>query len=163
MIWIVFLLVLGLLMVCLEVFIPGGIVGTLGAFAILGSIALSFAERGAAFGLYWTAGAGVAVLLGIFISIKSLPRSPAGKRLFLGSSEAGFSAAEEGLEGLAGKRGAAITNLRPAGLAEIEGERIDVVTGGEYVPKETPVEVIRVDGNRVVVRALAAAGSDEQA
>lgn len=152
MLWIIFLLVIGLLMVCLEVFIPGGIVGTLGSFCLLGSIVMAFTERGTTFGFYWTAAVVVVTLLGLFISIKVLPRSPAGKRLLLGSSEAGFSAAESGLEKWIGKRGQAITTLRPAGMIAVEGERVDVVTGGEYLPKGTPVEVIRVDGNRVVVR-----------
>lgn len=158
MLWIIFLLVIGLLMVCLEVFIPGGIVGTLGSFCLLGSIVMAFTEQGATFGFYWLGAVAVLTLLGLFISIKALPHSPAGKRLFLGSSEEGFSAAEEGMERWIGKRGEAITTLRPAGMIEVGGERIDVVTGGEYLPKGTPVEVIRVDGNRVVVRQVQAGG-----
>jgi len=151
MLWIIFLLVIGLLMVCVEIFIPGGIVGTLGGFCLLGSIVMAFTERGTTFGLYWAAGVIVVTLLGLYLSIKVLPRSPAGKRLLLGSSEAGFSATEKGLEKWVGKRGQAVTTLRPAGMVEIEGKRVDVVTGGEYIEKGTPVRVIRVDGNRVVV------------
>lgn len=151
MIWIIFLLVVGLLLVCLEVFIPGGVVGALGGLMMIASIVLAFTERGSSFGFHWTGGALVLTLAALFISIKLLPGSPAGKRLFLSSAQIGYSAAEEGLEGLAGKPGKAITNLRPAGMIEIEGERVDVVTGGEYLPRGTTVEVIRVDGNRVVV------------
>jgi membrane-bound serine protease (ClpP class) len=51
-----------------------------------------------------------------------------------------------------GKRGVAATTLRPAGIARIEGARVDVVTDGEYVEAGEPVEVTRVDGNRIVVR-----------
>jgi membrane-bound serine protease (ClpP class) len=46
----------------------------------------------------------------------------------------------------------AATTLRPAGIARIEGARLDVVTDGEYVEAGEPVEVTRVDGNRIVVR-----------
>ncbi len=155
MLWIIFLLVIGLLLLCVEIFIPGGIVGTLGGICLLGSIVMAFTERGATFGFYWTAGVVLLTLLALFVSIKILPRSPAGKRLFLGSSEAGFSAGEEGLASWVGKKGKALTTLRPAGMSEIEGKRVDVVTGGEYLSRGTEVEVIRVDGNRVVVRAVA--------
>ncbi len=151
MIWIIFLLAVGLLLVCLEVFIPGGVVGSLGGLFLIASIVLAFVERESPFGFYWAGGVLVLALLAIFISIKLLPGSPAGKRLFLSSAQIGYSASEEGIERLAGKRGEAITNLRPAGMIEIEGARIDVVTGGEYLPRGTTVEVIRVDGNRVVV------------
>ncbi len=158
MIWIIFLLVIGLLMVCLEVFIPGGVVGTLGGFFLIASIVLAFVERGSPFGFYWVGGVLVLTLLAIFISVRLLPGSPAGKRLFLSFSQTGYSAVEEGLEGWVGKRGEAITNLRPAGMMEIEGERVDVVTGGEYLPRGATVEVIRVDGNRVVVSEAPPAG-----
>ena len=158
MLWIIFLLVLGLLMVCVEIFIPGGIVGVLGGFCLLGSIVMAFTEMGSTFGLYWAAGVVVVSLLALFISIRILPRSPAGKRLFLGSSEEGFSASEEGLERWVGKQGRAITTLRPAGMMEVGDQRIDVVTGGEYLARGTPVEVVKVDGNRVVVRRAAEKG-----
>lgn len=152
MLWIVFLLVIGLIMLCLEIFIPGGIVGTLGGLCLLGSIVMAFTERGTVFGFYWLGAVVVLTLIGLFLAIKALPRSPAGKRLFLGSSEQGFSGAEEGLEKWVGRRGEAVTPLRPAGMIEIGGERIDVVTGGEYLPRGTPVEVVKADGNRILVR-----------
>ena len=42
--------------------------------------------------------------------------------------------------------------LRPAGFALIDGERVDVVSDGEPIEAGTAVEVVRVDGNRIVVR-----------
>lgn len=56
---------------------------------------------------------------------------------------------------LAGRRGVAVSNLRPSGVAEIDGERVDVVTGGGYIPAGEPVEVVRDDGYRRVVERLA--------
>jgi membrane-bound serine protease (ClpP class) len=154
LLWIIFLLIIGLLMVCLEVFIPGGIVGTLGAFALIASIILAFVNLGTTFGLYWLSGVMVITLFGLFLSVRYLPRSPAGKRLFLSSSEKGYSASEGGLTDLLGKTGLALTNLRPAGMVDIDGKRVDVVTGGEFVDKGTEVKIIRVEGNRVVVEEM---------
>ncbi|MBI1995669.1 MAG: hypothetical protein HYS66_04275 [Deltaproteobacteria bacterium] len=51
-----------------------------------------------------------------------------------------------------GKGGTAISPLRPAGIAEIDGERVDVVSDGEFLEPGVPIVVTRVDGNRIVVR-----------
>ena len=53
-----------------------------------------------------------------------------------------------------GKQGRASSPLRPAGIAEIEGERVDVVSDGELIDAGQLVEVTRVDGNRIVVRRI---------
>jgi membrane-bound serine protease (ClpP class) len=37
-------------------------------------------------------------------------------------------------------------------VANLAGERVDVVSDGEFIEAGTPIEVIRVDGNRIVVR-----------
>ncbi len=55
---------------------------------------------------------------------------------------------------LRGQQGVATTDLRPAGVAQLGGERIDVVTEGSYVSNGSPIEVLRVEGTRVVVRAV---------
>ncbi len=54
-----------------------------------------------------------------------------------------------------GKNGLAATVLRPAGSALINGEKVDVVTEGEFIESGTPVEVVRIEGVRVVVRRQA--------
>jgi membrane-bound serine protease (ClpP class) len=55
---------------------------------------------------------------------------------------------------LLGATGIARSYLRPGGVAEIEGARVDVVTEGEYVPAGTPIEVIADEGYRRVVRPV---------
>lgn len=53
---------------------------------------------------------------------------------------------------LVGATGTAVTDLRPSGIADIESQRVDVVTSGEFVPRGETVEVIRDEGYRRVVR-----------
>ena len=55
---------------------------------------------------------------------------------------------------LVGQDGVAVTDLRPAGTAQIGQERVDVVTEGEYVPQGRAVRVVRSEGYRHVVRGL---------
>jgi len=52
---------------------------------------------------------------------------------------------------LLGREGAAVTDLRPAGKAQIAGKRWDVVTDGGYVEEGEELRVVRVEGTRIVV------------
>ena len=66
----------------------------------------------------------------------------------------GFHASADNLDSLMGKHGAAFTKLRPAGIALINDEKIDVMAEGSFVEKGKLVEVVLVEGNRVVVREM---------
>ncbi len=48
-------------------------------------------------------------------------------------------------------KGKSVTDLRPAGTAEINAQRLDVVTDGEYIEAGTSIVVVSVTGNRIVV------------
>jgi len=154
MTWIILLFVLGLILICLEIFLPGGIVGAIGGIALLFSVALAFQERGTTFGLWWLAGALAAVGGGIYLAVKAFPRSRAGKKLLLQESETGFVSGGEGLAALGGATGTSLSALRPAGMAEIGGKRIDVVTAGEFIPAGEKITVVAVEGSRVVVKMI---------
>ena len=56
---------------------------------------------------------------------------------------------------LIGKSGMTVTMLRPAGIIEIEGVRLDVVSSGEMIHRNQPVRVIAVQGSRIVVEPAA--------
>jgi len=51
----------------------------------------------------------------------------------------------------AGQTGTAITQLRPSGKADIDGERYDVVTQGDFVPKGSRIRVATIKRTRIVV------------
>lgn len=79
------------------------------------------------------------------------------KRVTLGSrqnTKEGYVAPQRDLERLLGMQGVAATPMRPAGSAIIDGKKVDVVTEGEFIGTGTPILVIKVEGARVVVRAL---------
>ena len=54
----------------------------------------------------------------------------------------------------AGSTGVALTDLRPSGIATIDGERVDVVTEGEHISEGEPIEVVLDEGYRHVVRRV---------
>ncbi|MCX6348904.1 MAG: serine protease, partial [Candidatus Aureabacteria bacterium] len=71
MTWIIFLFVLGLIMICLEIFLPGAIIGTIGGLALLSSVVLAFKQQGTVFGIWWLVGTLAVTLAGIYLAIKS--------------------------------------------------------------------------------------------
>jgi membrane-bound ClpP family serine protease len=69
------------------------------------------------------------------------------------SKEAGFIGTED-LEYFIGKEGTANSILRPAGTAEFDGVKLDVVSEGEFIPKGSRIKVVKVSGRRIVVKVM---------
>jgi membrane-bound serine protease (ClpP class) len=153
---------LGVVLLVMEVFvIPGfGIAGVLGLTALVAGLGLSLVGAGATWMVVVQALGQVALslLLALGVSLallRILPRLPFGRRLVLETElgvEGGYASAPESDRRWVGKRGTAASPLRPAGLAHLDGERVDVVSDGEFIEAGERIEVIRVDGNRIVVR-----------
>jgi membrane-bound serine protease (ClpP class) len=152
----------GVVLLALEIFvIPGfGIAGVLGIVALLGGLSLSLVGAGASWDFILKAMGQVvfsllAALIASLVMLRFLPRLPWGRRLILETglpAGEGYASAPETDQRWLGKSGRAVSPLRPAGIAEIEGERVDVVSDGEFIDSGTPIAVTRIDGNRIVVR-----------
>jgi membrane-bound serine protease (ClpP class) len=67
-------------------------------------------------------------------------------------SEDGYIAPPGELTSLVGQRGTAASMLRPSGVGRFGDRRVPVVTEGEFVGEDAPIEVVAVKGSRVVVR-----------
>lgn len=155
----------GLVFLLLEaLFIPGfGVVGALGIVAVLAGFALSMVGAGVTTATMVLAAARVvlsllAALLASLVLLRLLPHLPFGRRLILAKglpAAEGYASAPQSDSHWLGRRGRASSTLRPAGIAEIDGERVDVVSDGELIDAGEPIEVTRVDGNRIVVRRAA--------
>ena len=59
-----------------------------------------------------------------------------------------------GLEDFVGKLGYATSDLRPSGWCEFDSKKLFVVTEGEFVDRKEKVQILSVDGNRIVVRKI---------
>ncbi|EKP94966.1 NfeD family protein [Thermaerobacter subterraneus] len=151
---ILLLFLVGVLLLAVELLVPGfGVFGVAGLLAMGAAIVLVTGDpvRGLQSLLI-----GLAVTTGVLVVLARVAgRRGLWRRLALptrlGEAE-GFRATAEDAA-LVGMAGTALTPLRPAGTAAIAGRRVDVVTEGEYLAAGTRVEVIRVEGRRVVVRA----------
>ncbi|MGQ9660740.1 MAG: NfeD family protein [Kiritimatiellia bacterium] len=148
------LLAAGLLLLALEVFVPGGILGTFGALAILGAIVSAFWVFVPP--VNWLVTVGIIALMGIFLAlwIRLFPKSPLGRKMTVSSDLKASKATQEGLQDLLGCEGETLSDLRPAGFALLKGRRMDVVSQGGMIAKGERVKVIKVEANRVIVQKL---------
>jgi len=168
------LFVLGMILIGVEIFvIPGfGIAGIAGLLCVIGSLGFSMVDGVAWEQQEWQApGAGnlVEVLsgpakhlaFGIFASLialwammRFLPRVPFFQKHLLPASLApGTGITHDVASGpRIGLRGLALTDCRPSGKVEVDGEVIDVVAEGGFLPKGSRIEIIREDGMGVVVK-----------
>lgn len=152
----------GVVLMAFEIFvIPGfGIAGIAGILALTAGLGLALVGAGAtpavflnalgqvAFSILLALGAGLALL-------RWLPHLPFGRHLVLDTemrAQAGYESPPAADRDAMGRHGTALSPLRPAGVADIGGARVDVVSDGTFIDAGTAIEVTRVDGNRVVVR-----------
>ena len=145
------LLVTGALLVFLEIFVPGAVAGALGALALSAAIVCTYIEYGLDRGNLLF----LAVLLsgGALFSwwMKSFSNSRFGQKWTLKAAVPSEPAPPR-LQSLLNAFGRALTPLRPAGTALIAGTRVDVLAQGEMIEAGAPIEVISVEGTKVVVR-----------
>ena len=160
MMWfLIFLIGIGILLVFIELLIlPGfGAAGVPGCLLILIGVGVAWWKFGFQTALTYTGATLIGVIPLAIVGLSVMRATPAGKAFILRTTqdkEEGFHAPPSELASLVGKSGKALTPLRPAGAALISGNRVDIVTQGEFVPADTEVEVIFVEGSRVVVRSL---------
>ncbi|MEG1559913.1 MAG: NfeD family protein [Clostridia bacterium] len=151
-------LVVGLVLMMIEMATPGiGIPGAIGAVALIAAIVLTAAGSGqnAFFNALITLAIILVILLVaalfIFRSFNkgALSRSPIIlKDKIDGDSN---SLSDQEMKDMIGRRGICVNTLRPAGNAEFDGKKLDVVSKGEFIQRGTPVRIVAVDGTKILV------------
>jgi membrane-bound serine protease (ClpP class) len=163
-----------LLLIALELFvIPGfGVAGISGLILVLFGLIATFMPdepgRSTPFfipslpgtvrflqqGLYTMVAAMAASFVGMVFLSRYLPKTPLFRRIVPANPTPSQVLVDDDYRGAArvGDIGRTEGPLRPAGKAKFGSMLVDVVTQGEYIPPEAPVEVIERHGNRVVVR-----------
>lgn len=148
------LILVGLALVAVEVsLVPGfNVVGVLGVVGTAVGVVYAFIEFGPAGGL----GTLAATLLAAGGLFYLLWESGAWDRFVLSDSlrrDADADEAEHASRAqMLGKRGTALTPLRPGGVADVEGTRVEVETEGAFVAAGSRVRVVAMDRRRYIVR-----------
>ena len=146
---IVSVLVIGLLLLFTEVaIVPGfGVAGILGVLALGAGAVAAWTELGP----FWGVVTGVVSVVMAVVMLFWLPKSRAGRQMVLEHSFA-EAVSQEDRSALIGRRGITVTPLRPIGRVRFGRDEVDVMTDGEYIDSDREVEVMTVEGARVVVR-----------
>ena len=148
---VVILLLVGAALLLAEIFLPGMIAGVVGFCCLVAGVILGYVEFSPRTGTIILLGVIFGLVGGFALWIKYFPESRYAS-LFVSQRVVGNIDAEQ--PELLHQRGTAYTNLRPSGTALINGRRVDVVTEGGLIERGTPIQVIALEGLRVVVRAV---------
>lgn len=148
---IITLLALGAVLIFLETVLPGLIAGIIGFICLVAAVGFGYRDFGFQTGnlILGIVIAGLSV--GFWCWLKFFPESRMAQK-FVSQSAVGDLGVER-LELLHGT-GTALTQLRPSGVASINGQRVDVVTEGGLIERGTAVKVVAVEGARIVVRVV---------
>ena len=148
----IILQLVGVVVIIAEIILPSGGILSIVALAIFGySLFIVFNEISMTIGFSFVAADLILIPVLVIVGLKLLARSPVTLRKTLSRKE-GVSSQSSELESYVGRQGNAITDLRPAGIAVINGKRVDVVTRGEYLEKDSAIIVTTVTGNQIIVR-----------
>ncbi len=150
----ILLIVVGFALILVEVYlVPGfNVIGILGFLLIVFAVGFVFTESGMVGGslaLFGSSAAGAALFY-------TLWKSGAWNRFILATSlrhdDELVAREHEHRARYLGKTGVAVTPLRPTGVIEVDGERIEVVTEGEFIAAGSNVRVVAMDRRRYFAR-----------
>jgi membrane-bound serine protease (ClpP class) len=148
----------GFLLLAADLFLTSGLLAIVSLAAIVGGVVLTFMGGGVGVGV----GTSIAVFIALPITVRFLlhfwPRTAMGRQFFLsGQPEDATVAAlpvNQELEHLKGRIGRTLSALRPAGMVDFDGRRIDTITEGMMVDPGQLVRCIDVRAGKVVVRPV---------
>lgn len=149
------LLILGIILVIAEFFVPGGIIGILGIGCVVVSLFISGQDIG-----NMAMSIGIAFLTSLIAAVILFRTIGMEKGIFRHiilndktSTELGYVSTVNRLE-LIGLEGKTMTPLRPSGTAEFDNEHLDVVSEGRFIQTGQMIKIVKVEGSRIVVREI---------
>ena len=154
------MLIVGYALLVVEMYVPGfGLPGISGIILEGAAIVLTYLWHGGLAALGVTVLILAIVAVAISLALRSANRGRLSKSNIIlkeeETAENGYTATSAAdMQVFVGRQGVTTTPLRPTGLAEFDGVRLNVASQGDFIPKDTPVIVDHVEGASVVVRRL---------
>ncbi len=145
------LFVAGVLLLALEVVVPGAVLGIIGGISLLVGVIVASQEFGFDGGVL---AAGVAlglVALTLYLEFVLLPRSRLARTFSMEATVAGTSQPAVAERSVIGKPAVAVTPLVPSGIVECEGRRFEAFARSGHVDAGERLEIIDLDNFRLIV------------
>ncbi len=149
----VVMLIVGFALVVVEMYIPGfGVPGILGSLLLVGGV---IALRPTPFQALLISIVIVALLcIALSLCIRSASKGRLSKSKYILRETSISQEAGNALAYYVGQTGKAMTVLRPAGIGEFSGVKLNVVSDGEFINAGEAIRVESVEGNRICVRKV---------
>ncbi|CCB91728.1 putative membrane-bound serine protease [Waddlia chondrophila 2032/99] len=145
-------LAIGLLLIFLEFFLPGGVMGTLGALAVVASIVIfALQTDSVALVILYTLGCVVLFILLFRFALWRIRHGEPSKTIYADDAQEGFIASQYD-KSLIGKMGIVDTDLKPGGHIIVEEKRHPAISLSGYISKGEKVEVISGEGESLIVK-----------
>ena len=144
-------LLMGMALIIVEVFLPGFGLPGISGIALMGiGVIIAGFNFGAvtAVGILLVMIAVLAVVISLVLN--HVISGGGNSKIFLRETQDLHP--QEDMKALVGRKGTAKSMLRPAGIGDFDGVRLNVVTEGGYLDAGVPIEIVNVVGNRIVVR-----------
>ncbi len=141
---------LGLLMLSLEIFLPGGVLGAIGALVMVVGTVVAFRDFGASGGALALVAALVLTGAAFYVELVILPKTRLGRGLVL-SSEITGRASHAADASLVGRTCQALTVLAPTGFVLLDGRRLEAFSRDGFVEAGTTLVVHSTDNFRIIV------------
>lgn len=149
---IVVLFLAGILLLAIEVFVPGMIVGIIGGLAILAGVITAFSLYGAEGGIVALLGGGLLLGITFYVEFMVLPKTRFARKLSMGTTVDGTSQpAVADLAAVLDQQGETVTPLSPSGYIHLQGRRYEAFSQSGYLAKGIPVRVTGLDNFRLIV------------
>lgn len=147
---IIIMIIAGLLLLLLELIVPGGIVGTIGGIATIVGIVLMYNHYG---NLYGNIALSVSLII-CAVGLYFFFRDKTWKRLALNDSIDIKLNKKEMDYFTVGMQGETITKCLPSGKARFDDKIVEVHSLAELIDSNTPVEITKIEGNKIIVKPI---------
>lgn len=147
------LLLLGLLLILIEFYLPGAIMGILGGVSIVAGIVL-FAQVHSAWSVFlFILAALVCVGLLVRFALWKIVHAKPGTSIYLHEDQEGYQASSYDATAI-GKTGVVLSDLKPGGYIVIEGKQYQAISMTGYIPKGEAVLVISGQEESLIVKSI---------
>jgi len=150
-VWLI-LLIIGFALVVVEMYIPGfGFPGITGTICLIAGVAL-YAKTDIVAWLVMTVIIVSLLCVALSFSIRSAAKGRLAKSKLVLNEVSTSGVGDNDLSYYVGRTGCATTVLRPAGIGEFDGVKLNILSDGEFIAEGAQITVTRVEGNRIFVR-----------